>query len=158
MKVVLRLVTSMSLLAIFLLAAVLIPLGNVSAHEGEDHDSSMVTQAQSDEEAAAPTTSSYQYVAQPGDSYSLMARKAVQTYGITENITLSQAQIIAAETNLTQQAGSPLLNQGQKVEIKTDNVATVVDQAQKLTDTQKAAWNHYAQHANFNTNNVGQAN
>jgi hypothetical protein len=50
----------------------------------------------------APAEAAYSYVAQSGDSYSLMARKAVQTYGLTSQTNLSQAQIIFAETSRTQ--------------------------------------------------------
>jgi hypothetical protein len=115
------------------------------------------------QELAQPTnnnsqqTGSYDYVAQPGDSYSLIARKAVQTYGIINKVSLSQAQIIYIETNLTQAADSPILNEGQKVSINTNDIKNWVEKAQKLTDSQEAAWNVYAQNANFNTNSVGQA-
>lgn len=99
----------------------------------------------------------YSYVAQPGDSYSLMARKAIQTYGITNKVNLSEAQIIFAETHLTQDAGSPALVKGQKVEIKEDAVKNWVNKAKDLNAQQQSAWNVYAQNANFNTNKVGQA-
>ncbi|MCA9343971.1 MAG: hypothetical protein H6793_02580 [Candidatus Nomurabacteria bacterium] len=99
----------------------------------------------------------YSYVAQPGDSYSLMARKAIQTYGITNKVNLSEAQIIFAETHLTQDAGSPALVKGQKVEIKEDAVKNWVNKAKDLSAQQQSAWNVYAQNANFNTNKVGQA-
>lgn len=99
----------------------------------------------------------YKYVAQPGDSYSLMARKAIQTYGINEKVSLSEAQIIYAETNITKEAGSPVLTQGQTVEIKESTVKSWVDKAEDLTDEQEARWQPYAARANFNTNSVGQA-
>ncbi len=41
-----------------------------------------------DQEEAAPT--SYTYTAQPGDSYTKMARKAVQTYGWEKQVNLSR--------------------------------------------------------------------
>lgn len=106
--------------------------------------------------AGATQNQSFNYVAQPGDSYSLMARKAIQTYGIINKVNLSEAQIIFAETNITKLAGSPMLNIGQKVEIKQDLVKQWVDKAKELTKDQQAEWNVYAQHANFNTNHVGQ--
>ncbi len=99
----------------------------------------------------------YSYVSQPGDSYSLMARKAIQTYGINNKVNLSEAQIIFAETHLTQDAGSPILVKGQKVEIKEDAVKNWVNKAKDLSAQQQSAWNVYAQNANFNTNKVGQA-
>lgn len=99
----------------------------------------------------------YVYTAQPGDSYTLMARKAVQTYGILNNVNLTQAQIIAAETNLTQAAGFPLLNEGQRVEFTAANVRSAVESAQKLTAEQQAEWQVYVPHVDFNTNAVGEA-
>jgi hypothetical protein len=98
----------------------------------------------------------YTYTAQPGDSYTKMARKAVQTYGLTEKVNLTQAGIVFAETNLTQQAGSPEINQGQKVEIKQSDVKTWVDKAKGLTEAQQTAWNYYVQFVNFDTSNVGE--
>lgn len=102
------------------------------------------------------TSATYKYVAQKDDTYSQMARKAVQTYGINNKINLSKAKIIAAETNITQAAGSPFLLLGQKVEIKESVVKDAVTKAQKLTPAQEAAWNVYVPGVNFNTNAVGQ--
>ena len=101
--------------------------------------------------------SSYTYVAQPGDSYTKIARKAVQTFGLSEKIDLTPAGIIFAETNLTKAAGSPALEVGQKVEIKESTLDDWVDKAQELIDSQEAAWNYYVQFVDFNTNNVGQS-
>ena len=98
----------------------------------------------------------YSYVAQPGDSYTKMARKAIQTFGITEKIDVSQAGIIFAETNLTKAAGSPSIDVGETVEIKVSDVDDWVDKATELTDSQEAAWNYYVQFVDFNTDNVGQ--
>lgn len=102
-------------------------------------------------------SSDYKYVAQTGDSYSLMARKAVQDYSKKNKSNLSQAQIIAAETTLTQAAGSPYLDVGQNVTIKASDVKSAVDAAKKLTDAQKAAWQQYVAGADFDTGGVGQA-
>lgn len=113
-------------------------------------------------ETTKPTTTAtsektYNYVAQLDDTYSQMARKAIQTYGVNNKIKLSQAEIIAAETNMTIQAGSPELLIGQKVSIKESVVKDWVAKAQKLTPEQEAAWNVYTVGVNFNTNAVGQS-
>jgi len=108
-----------------------------------------------DEQQAAPA-GSYQYVAQEGDTYAQMARKAVQTYGIVNNVNLSQAQIIMAETNMTLEAGSPMVQTGQEVEITNAAVEKWVQQAQEIDDATEAAWAEYAKYADFNTNNVGE--
>ena len=86
-----------------------------------------------------------------------MARKAVQTYGIKNKLKLSGAQIIYVETNITQAAGSPLLNLGEKVNVSENTVKQWVSKAMKLSDSQKANWNYYVQFVDFNTNSVGQA-
>lgn len=98
----------------------------------------------------------YNYVAQPGDSYSEMARKAVQTYGKKYNVKLTLGQILFAETNMTQQAGSPYLNQGQQISIQESTVKSWVEKAQKLDAATIALWNQYVPGVDFNTNDVGE--
>ncbi len=99
----------------------------------------------------------YRYVAQPGDSYSVLARKAIQSYGKETKTSISNARIIFAETGLTQQAGSPLLEIGQIVQISQTSVKQWVDKAKTLSAAQEQAWQYYAQFANFNTNAAGEA-
>jgi len=100
---------------------------------------------------------SFKYVAQPGDSYTLMARKAIQTYGINNKVDLSKAQIIFAETMLTQNAGSPELNEGQSVAIKESDVKNQIEAAKKLSEEQEEAWGKYTVGVDFNTDKVGEA-
>lgn len=98
----------------------------------------------------------YDYVAQPNDSYTQMARKAIQTYGLKNNLTISQAKIIFAETNMTIEAGSPILNLGQAVSINEPTVKAWVDKAGALDAATEAAWQYYVQFVDFNTNAIGQ--
>lgn len=125
--------------------------------EGEQQEQEAAP-AKPEQEAAQPTDASYQYVAQPGDSYTLMARKAVQTYGINNEVALSQLEILMAETNLTQEAGEPLLVVGQQVEISELAVAKWVENAQAMSDEQEADWERYLPGVDFNTDDVGEAN
>ncbi len=155
MKIIGKLTTVFVLLGLFGLAFILRP-NTVNAQTQQSPQQSNQEQS-NNQNSTQSQPIVYQYVAQPGDSYSLMARKAIQTYGITAKVNLSEAQIIYAETNLTQDAGSPVLLKGQKIEIKEDAVKNWVEKAQKLSKAQQAAWNVYAQNANFNTNAVGQA-
>lgn len=111
---------------------------------------------ESKEEEESASGVAYEYVAQPGDSYALIARKAVQTYGLKEEVDLSRAQIVFAETQLTQAANAPLLSVGQEVTIQEADIAREAEQALKLSEAEEAAWNQYAQYADFNTDNVGQ--
>lgn len=113
------------------------------------------------ESAAADTTETkrdpYTYVAQPGDNYTVLARKAVQTYGIREDVNLTQAEIIAAETFLTSDAAFPELNLGQIVSFETASVKAAMDKAQSLTDHQKALWQTYVPYVDFDTRDNGEA-
>ena len=99
----------------------------------------------------------YTYTAQPGDSYAKIARKAVQTYGINKNVSLSQAQIVAAETYLTLKAGSPVLSVGQSVSISEADIEAAVQRAQGLSEATLKRWETYAAGVDFNTDNVGEA-
>jgi len=147
----------LSMLSLVAFAAVsILSVGNttpVSADNGEDHSADAVNTAETTE-TTGPT---YDYVAQPGDSYTKIARKAVQTYGAVKQVNLSQAQIIAAETFLTQEAGSPSLNVGEAVSIKESAVDAAVKKAQGLSEAQLAMWQKYVAGVNFNTDKVGQA-
>lgn len=107
--------------------------------------------------AAQQTPAMYKYVAQSGDSYTEISRKAIQTYGKKHKVQVSLAGIVFAETNMTKEAGSPHLNVGQQVEISEEAIKKWVDQAQKLSDAQQTAWNYYVQFINFNTDNIGEA-
>lgn len=147
------LVAGLYSLAVFFGAAALVPRA-VLAHDGEDHSTTETVAAEESSEATAAT---YKYVAQAGDSYSLMARKAVQTYGLTNKVNLSEAKIIAAETWITQAAESPELTLDQSVEIKESIVKDNIDKASKISAEAEAAWAQYADGVNFNTDAVGQA-
>ena len=141
------------LTVLVLVAAIISPIviNNRSVY-AQNGDEEVTPSAQ---EQATDVT--YSYVAQPGDSYTKLARKAVQTYGAKHNVNVSQAGIIFAETNLARQAGSPQLNISQKVDIKESVVKDWVDKATRLSDAQKAAWGHYIQFVNFDTSQVGEA-
>ncbi len=148
MKVFRNLITILTVSAVMALAISIL---------GTKHTALAVTNPKPIPPTATTNDVVYKYVAQPGDSYSLIARKAVQTYGSKFKVKLSRAQIIYAETNLTQQAKSPLLDIDQKLSVSENTVKQWVNKATKLTASQKAAWNYYVQFADFNTNAVGQS-
>ena len=101
------------------------------------------------------TNNPYAYTARQGDSYTVLARKAVQTYGIREKVRLSLAQIVAAETFLTNDAGSPSLVVGQKVSFSPDTVHSAMTKAQNLNAAQLAAWQTYVPYVDFDTRDNG---
>lgn len=111
----------------------------------------------SDSEAANTSNENYEYIAQPGDSYTKMARKAVQTYGIETDRQIGASGVLFAETNLTSLAGWPELNEGQTVTISKTSVQEWFDKAAKLTAEEKASWEYYVPFVDFNTNSVGEA-
>ena len=114
-------------------------------------------QNQEGDDQTEDTDETYNYTAQPGDSYTLMSRKAVQTYGINNEVNLNPAQIIFVETNLTQQADSPYLLVGEDVSIDKQSVVDWVEKAQDLSDEEKNDWAVYTDSVDFNTNNVGES-
>lgn len=128
--------------------------------DGEgDHSHEETTVSQETEQNQAEQTEvkeAYSYVAQVDDSYTVLARKAIQTYGIETSTNLSGAEIVFAETHLTQDAGGELLNEGQEVSIDKEDVKKVVEEAQKLSDAEEAAWDYYVQFIDFNTDAAGQ--
>lgn len=127
---------------------------SASAHDGEDHGESENASAQeNNEESKSP----YTYKAQTGDSYTKISRKAVQTYGINNDTNLSQAQIVAAETFLTNEAGSPALHAGESVSISEEAVKNAVEKAKNLDEAQQSRWERYVPFVNFNTDNVGES-
>lgn len=150
-----RILSTTLVLALLSVAGVFVTSVNNTtfAHEtGEEHAHDEAQDEQSDQTDSAV----YSYVAQPGDSYSLIARKAVQTYGLKNQVSLSEAAILYAEANLTKQAGMPQLEVGQHVDIAEATVAEWAGLAQKLPQSDLANWEYYTQFANFNTDAVGQ--
>jgi hypothetical protein len=148
------LLTSVSLVAMFLILSTQL----VRAQEQEAVTTEAAVPVSAETAPAEPEAKeAYRFVAQSGDSYTKMARKATQIYGIEKQVELSGAQIVFVETNLAQAAGSPELTLGEEVSIDKDMVGVWVDKAKNLSDEEKARWQKYADNVNFDTNNVGEA-
>lgn len=124
-----------------------------SAHEGETAQA----QEQKPEGGDQQPVPEYTYTAQPGDSYTQLARKAVQTYGINNNVNLSQAAIVFAETSLTQEVKGEVLAEGQQITVDAALVKKWVEAATKLSEAEQKAWAVYVPFVNFNTDKVGQS-
>lgn len=133
------------------------------AVEAEEGESSPEAEAQTpevtpeDNAEADDDGSRYNYVAQAGDSYTKIVRKAIQTYGIDNDINLTPAQIIYAETIMTQAADEPQLNLGQAVSIDEETLKSTIDDASALDDANESEWEYYVQFVDFNTDAVGEA-
>lgn len=119
------------------------------AHEGEDHSAQESKTKTADEKV-------YSYTANAGDSYTQLVRKAVQTYGIVHKENLGNARIVAIETIASEQAGWPLIAEGQVVSFGESAVKTWVDQAKKLSDADVAAWATYTPYIDFDTRGIGE--
>lgn len=164
MKILLAINAGLFVLAAMALVAVTAPhntnkvvaQGALEAVTDEDEEEATTTEDEESVEAEDRSDVTYEYNAQPGDSYTLMARKATQTYGLKAEVSLSPAQIIYVETNLTQEAGSPLLDIGEEVQIAEADVIDWVEKAQELSDSEESAWSEYVSIVDFNTDNVGE--
>ena len=155
------LLTFLSIMGFAFLVAIASPSTSYAQEAAVDSESSESIEVTNDEsktteQATSDTDATYSYIAQPGDSYTVLARKAIQIYGINNDVNLSGAQIVFAETNLTLEAGSPILNEGQKVDFSDEHVKNWVEKASKLSDAEQAAWEYYVPYVNFNTNKNGE--
>ena len=81
----------------------------------------------------------------------------MQTYGIKNKKDIGKARIVAIETKLTESAGWPLLEIGQKVKLEEDTIAKAIENAMKLNDKDLSAWQTYVPFVDFYTNNVGES-
>ena len=70
---------------------------------------------------------------------------------------IGKARIVAIETKLTESAGWPLLEIGQKVKLEEDTIAKAIENAMKLNDKDLLAWQTYVPFVDFYTNNVGES-
>jgi hypothetical protein len=95
--------------------------------------------------AETETEANYVYTAKAGDSYTELARSSLIKYDLdTEEVELNTAQVTAAETWVTQEAGSPAINVGQEVSVSKASVEKFAAQAATLNDAAKARWQVYA--------------
>lgn len=157
-----KLLTLGAVLPLFALAlAIVAPTPEATAATQKQRTETTITVQKNQEKSKVKVkkkttkTTFYSFTAQEGNSYSQMARKAVQAYAAKNKVKISEAGIVFAETNLTQAAGSPELSVGQKVEIKKADVKQWAKKATKLSEAEQAAWQAYVPYVNFNTDGVG---
>lgn len=89
---------------------------------------------------AGELVDSYTYTAVAGDSYTQLARQAVAALAGDA----TTVERVAAETKLAQDAGAPLLEIGQQVELSKSTIQAAIDWAVALNDAEKNAWQPYA--------------
>lgn len=78
----------------------------------------------------------FTYIAEPGDSYTVLADRAVQKYAAENKLTITEAQQLQAAATLAANAGSPWLEIGQEIAIQQSDVSVTI-QAIAPTKTQK---------------------
>ncbi len=142
-----------------ILAGLILTMPAYAQEEGSEEGGEEVVETSEDDSSEnnqEGESKSYTFTAQPGDSYTQIARKTTQIYGIENEINLSGEQIIFVETNLTIAAGSPQLNIGEEVSIEENLVREWVDKATNLSEAELSLWTRYANVADFNTDAVGQ--
>ncbi|MBL8158892.1 hypothetical protein JNJ66_00360 [Candidatus Saccharibacteria bacterium] len=147
-----------ALIAVAAVAQLLVPAGTAAAATPAAPSQPPATQNQNQGHIQNPASqATYRYTAQAGDSYHTLARKAAQTYGLTQKIEVGKAGIIFVETNLAQAAGSPAVSEGQTVEFSLASLKQWMDAAKNLSAEDKAAWESYVGLVDFNTSQVGRA-
>ena len=78
------------------------------------------------------------FTATAGDSYTGLARQAVDEYADVHNLQLTDAERLDAEVALANDAGAPYLEIGQKVTIADSAVAAALPAQTETTDTDSA--------------------
>lgn len=151
------LTTFSAFIAILAVAGVVVVTASSSpVHAADDSNATKAEVTKESDTKDATSVKDYTYTANSGDTYTAMVRKAVQTYGINNDIELGEARIVYIETMMTQAAASPYLWVGQKITIKGSDVKNWADKSLELNDKDVAAWQTYVAYINFNTNHVGE--
>lgn len=98
----------------------------------------------------ASVPESFEYVAIDCNNLTQLVRRSVQIFDAeSDEVELSPAAIIFAETNIVQKMGSFQLDIGDKVSVPRDLVAQYAQMSAGLSEIQLAAWDRYAQNVNF---------
>lgn len=107
------------------------------------------SQTQTQNQAQAGTGNDYQFVARPGDSLSILVRRAIQLYAADKKLTLSPAAAMYCETNVTQRLGSRWLEVSEVVNVPAGLLQQFADSSKSLTPQQISDWTVYANNADF---------
>ncbi len=118
--------------------------------EGPPHEENQAVQQKTAEAAL-----SYSFTAPPGCSLSLLARRSIQLFDQeTQAVAMTPAQAMYAETNIVKHLGERWLEIGEKVSIDKAVVEDYSKKSQSLTPAEVAAWQFYADQANFNVDDI----
>lgn len=101
----------------------------------------------------SPVTA-YEYVARPGDSLSILARKSLQLYAKAKNIELSPATTMYCENNVATRLGNRRLEINERVSIPFDLLQQYIVSSRSLNAGQLAAWDNYARNTSFDLSDL----
>lgn len=135
-------------IAVLALNVAMLPNLTVTAH-ADDSDSDQPQNS----ETSKPVTENavYEFVTPNGCSLSLLTRRALQIYDQQkDDISLNPAAAMYAETNIVQRLGSRLLEVNERVSIERSILEEYVNRSKELSTAQLAAWQDYADQADFN--------
>ena len=123
------------------------PTANTTAPAGEQTqtaqaDNKKPAEKTTDTNAAKKTGDTFAYTASAGSSYTLFAREAVSSAVANQQLQASTTQTLQAEVELTNNAGSPLLDIGQAVTISRADVIAALQHAGVKIDAQKTQDSH----------------
>lgn len=99
-------------------------------------------------------TTAYQFVADRGDSQSILVRRALQLYADATNTELSEAATIYCETNIVQDLGSHWLEVGEELSVPVSSLQQYIENSRELSDQEIANWQTWANQATFNLEHV----
>jgi hypothetical protein len=71
-------------------------------------------------------TANYTYTAVLGDSYTALARDAINKYATENNMTITDEQLLVAEVQLANDAGLPMLDVGQTISIAESSLSSIL--------------------------------
>lgn len=102
----------------------------------------------------------YEYEVKSGNNLTILVRRALQLFDQAKaEIQLSEAQMIYCETNIVQSMGAPdLIYPGDAIKVDAEQVADFAASSQDLTPAQTAAWQFYADQADFELAEIQPAN
>lgn len=128
------------------------------AHEGEDND-------QTTAQAEAPETNTandqfvpeqYQYSVVKGHNMTLLVRRSIQMFDQAKSgVDLDQARIIYAENHVVNELGArDLIQPGEALSVDSGLIEKFVTDSQDLSPSSLAAWQSYADNANFELDDI----
>lgn len=94
-----------------------------SSSKAASHQDPASTRSKTNTNTNPSTTKTFTFVAQPGDSYTLLARQAIASYLDQNQISATDQQKLIAEINLTNSAGAPYLEIGDQISIQSSDIA-----------------------------------